>query len=368
MHATSAIRRTSLLALCCFLAPANLRAAVHAGIEIGGKGVKATVVEVTGEGEDMVFKTKLSHTTNTALSAGVAKDGRFAPDAMSETARAVKAYYQRIRKDFDVPAAHIYVVGSSGLFAPIQDKPELIKKNQDALAEVVKEKTGLTPTFISARREAELSILGELPRGRRKTGLLIDIGGGNTKGGYLAAPGKFATFNVPFGTVTFTEYAKKKDAAAPKALVELAQKTLPPLLKKELAGLPELAKRDRIYLSGGVVWAVTTFAHPGDGRPYTPLTLKDVEQVEAKLLAAPGAYPTTDLAAVTDGKSRRRAEAELARVKKVYRAENLLGGIQVLKSAMQEVGGEKHFYFVRQGYLGWILAYVTEAAEKAPAP
>ena len=127
-------------------------------------------------------------------------------------------------------------------------------------------------------------------------------------------------------------------------------------------------KRDRIYLSGGVVWAVATFAHPGDGRPYTPLTLKDVQQVAAKLAAAPGSYPEPDLAGITDPKSRRRAVAEIARVKKVYPAENLLAGVQILESAMQEVGGEKQFFFVRQGYLGWILAYVTAAAEGGKAP
>ena len=75
MHATFAARRTGLaaLALYALLAPGALRAALHGGIEIGGKGVKATVLETTGEGEDVVFKTIYSHTTNTAPRAA----GRF---------------------------------------------------------------------------------------------------------------------------------------------------------------------------------------------------------------------------------------------------------------------------------------------------
>jgi exopolyphosphatase/pppGpp-phosphohydrolase len=336
-------------------------AEVHGGIEIGGKGVKATVLDVKGEGEDIRIKVKLAATTNTGLSAGVAKNGRFDPAALAQTARAVKKYHDRFRKEFKVPGERIYVVGSSGLFAPISDQPDQIKTNQQKLSKAIKKQTGRDLTFISVRREAELSIVGTLPKNRRASGLLVDIGGGNTKGGCLVGRGKFATFGVPFGTVTFSELARKERAKGAKPLAKLCTKAVAPLLKKQLAALPGLAKRDRVYLSGGVVWAVTTFAHPTKAGSYTALTLKDVARVEAALTAHPGEYPKPNLSAVTDAKVRQRAMKEMARVKKVYRPEQLLAGLQILKSVYGELGNERHYYFVRNGYLGWILAYVIEA-------
>jgi exopolyphosphatase/pppGpp-phosphohydrolase len=356
---------TGWLAVSALLAPSGVRAEIHGGIEIGSKGVKATVLEVNGEGEKTVFKVKLADSTNTALVAGIAKEGRFAPAALMETVQAVKKYQDRFRGEFRVDPEHIYVVGSSGLFASLSGKAEPIKKNQQILADAVKKGTGLAMTFIDVQREAELSILGTLPKNRRETGVLIDIGGGNTKGGYRIARGKYATFGVPLGTLTFSALAKKKNVKDGKSLIKLGDETLPPLMKKELSALPDLAKRESVYLSGGVVWAAATFAHPGDAQTFTHLTLKEVEQFEAKLLASPGAYPEVDLSAVSDKQVRQRALSEVARVKKVYTPEQALAGTQILKSVLRQLGGEKHYYFARHGYLGWILAYVAESAVRA---
>jgi len=348
------------LALSLFLA-VPVRAEVYAGVEVGGKGVKATVVDVSGDGATAEIAVKLADTTNTGLATDVARDGRFGATALAETVKAVGTYTDRFRKEFAAAPGRIYVVGSSGLFAAILDKPELIKENQTRLADAVKERTGVAMTFIDARRESELSIVGVVPKKDRAAALLIDVGGGNTKGGCEVGPGKFATFAVPFGTATFAELANKAGAADAKAMKALCDDKVVPLLKAQLSGLPDLAKRDRVYLSGGVAWAAATFARPTDAKPFTTLTLKDVEAFEAKLGADPAAFPEPDLSAADD-EGRRRALAEWARVKKVYTPEQLLAGAQVLRSAIREAGEGKHFFFARNGYLGWILAYVTESA------
>jgi exopolyphosphatase/pppGpp-phosphohydrolase len=371
MNATSPIRATWCtaltwcLALPGFLTPGAIRAAVHGGIEIGAKGVKALVVEATGNGEDVRVKIKLSDTTNTALVAGIAGTGRFTQKALDDTVGAVKKYYNRFRGEFQITPQHIYVVGSSGLFAPIAAKPDLIKENQTRLAMAIKEQLNLPLTYIDVRREVELSIVGTLPNNRRKTGILIDVGGGNTKGGCQTGPGKFATFGFPFGTVTFSALARKNRARDARALSQLCDKTVVPLLKSKLSDLPSLANRDRVYLSGGVVWALATFTHPTASRTFTALTRKDVKAFEAGLAAHPGEYPEPDLSAVKDKELRRRALAEIARVKKVYRPEQLLAGTQIVKSVFQHLGSDRQFFFARHGYLGWILAYVNEAAVSA---
>ena len=90
-----------------------------------------------------------------------------------------------------------------------------------------------------------------------------------------------------------------------------------------------------------------------------------MEEFEAKLAAAAGAWPEPDLPGIKDGIARERAQSEWEKVKKVYTPEQLLAGVQILKGAMREAGAEKRFLFARNGYLGWILAYV---AEQRPTP
>ena len=226
-------------------------------------------------------------------------EGRFGKAALADTVQAVAAYQDRFRKE-GVAAGRTFVVGSSGLFAAFAGKPDLIKENQALLAAEVKERTGLDVKFIDVRRESELSIVGIVPKKHRDDGVLIDVGGGNTKGGCQIEADKFATFGVPFGTATFSELAKKNGAGDVAALAKLCDEKVAPQLKKGISELPNLAKRDEVYLSGGVVWSAATFAHPGDAKPYTPLTRKDVDQFETKLVAAPGTWPELDLSGVTD--------------------------------------------------------------------
>ena len=261
MNAKSTMRAAwcAALAGCLGVAgPAVVRAEVYGGVEIGAKGVKATVLDVTGAGEDEEAAVKLADTTNTGLASDVAKDGRFGDAALADTAKAVAAYCDRFHKEFGVAAERTYVVGSSGLFAAIDDKPDLIKENQARLSGAVKERTGVDMAFIDVRRESELSIVGIVPQKHRGDGVLIDIGGGNTKGGCEVEAGKFATFGVPFGTATFAELAKKEGAGDAKALAKLCDDKVAPPLKKGISELPGLAKRDNVYLSGGVVWSAAT--------------------------------------------------------------------------------------------------------------
>ena len=118
-----------LLALCLATAPARAaEGSRHGGIEIGAKGVKATVIEVTPGREGYDTKQLLSKTSNTTPAA--LKGGKFREDAIDETAEEVGKFFKQMETDFKVPAENIYVVGSSGLPNP---------PNRDALVKAVKE-------------------------------------------------------------------------------------------------------------------------------------------------------------------------------------------------------------------------------------
>ena len=58
-------------------------------------------------------------------------------------------------------------------------------------------------TYITPEQEAQLSLLGIVPQKRRFTATQIDVGSGNTKGGYFDANKKFVPVTFPLGTKSF---------------------------------------------------------------------------------------------------------------------------------------------------------------------
>jgi exopolyphosphatase/pppGpp-phosphohydrolase len=345
-------------------ASSSARAEVHGGIEIGAKGVKAAALDVTGGADGFDAKVLMNATQNTTLVAGLASSGHFDAEALKETAAAVAKFAGQMQKDHKVPPERIYVVGSSGLFSALAGKKDDIKTNQEALASAVRDACGLKMTFISVEREVELSIVGAVPPKYLGSALLLDVGSGNTKGGYRDGDKGYVTASIPYGSVTFTDAIKKraeKEGFAETAAA-LRGELLAPALKKEIDNRPELRKRERIYLSGGAVWAMATLIRPGDRGAYVALTAEDVEAYRKLLLKSPGKFPELDLTAIKDEAVRQEVKKEIERVKETFKPEQLLAGAEILKATADEIGlaKEKKVYFARNGYLAWILAYVVE--------
>lgn len=348
---------------------AQARAEVHGGIEIGGKGVKATVLDVADGTDGFEAKVLLSGTKNTALTSGLASAERFEAGALKETSAAVAKFAEQMRKEYKVPDSRIYVVGSSGLFSALGSKKEAIRANQIILAVAVREACGLQIRFIDVRREVELSLAGIVPAKRAADSLLLDIGGGNTKGGYREADKECVTVSIPYGSVTFADLVEKhaEKGKYGETAAALRADILAPALRKGIDEQPELLKRKRVYLSGGAIWAMATFIRPSDRRSYVALTADNITAYRQLLLKTPDAFPMIDLSTIEDEKVREAAHKEIERVKKVYQPRQLLAGAEILQALSSEFhfDKEKKLYFARNAPTGWILAYV---AEKAVAP
>jgi exopolyphosphatase/pppGpp-phosphohydrolase len=359
----------ALFAVVFLAAVPAARADVHGGIEVGAKGVKAAVIDVTGGADGYEVKTLMTATQNTTLTAGLAASGRFEAGALKDTAAAVAKFAEQMRKDHKVPAEHLHVVGSSGLFSALGDNKDAVKENRDALAAAVRDAAGLTMSFIDVEREVELSITGIVPAKYAAAALLLDVGGGNTKGGYRDGDQKPVSVSVPYGSVTFTDLVKKRDDKKPFAdnAAALREEVLVPALRKSAEGKSGLLKKERIYLSGGACWALATLVRPGDRAAYVAVTADDVEAYRKLLLAKPGEYPTPDLSGIADAAVREAAQKEIEQVKATFKPEQLLAGAEILKALAGEFefGKDKKVYFARNAQVGWILAYVTE---KAGAP
>jgi exopolyphosphatase/pppGpp-phosphohydrolase len=362
---TRSLRHAWPVLLVLLLPCGTARAETHGGIEIGSTGVKATVVQAVQTADGLELRVLFADTVNTALVSSAAKTGDFNADDVKKTTDAVARFHAMFLKELKVAAERIYVVGSSGLLVPFKDDAHLTA-NKKTLSDAVRAATGVTMDFLTAKREAELSIDGILPRVVGDTGVVIDIGGGNTKGGYHdRATGKYVTLAVPFGSRTLADAIRKKADADGTAYQLVAPKVrddvLRPALRKELEKAPGLSERPRVFLSGGAAWAVATLTHPADRSPYTTLTPADFGAIAEKLAANTHALPLPDLTTIKDDALRKEVEAELKRVQEAFPVQNLIAGVEVLRALDAEMGlAKKRVVFARNGYLGWLLAYIGE--------
>ena len=345
---------------------------LHGGIEIGSRGVKGTAINFTRKGSGYDVKILYTETINTSIMK--VKDNRFTPEGLKEATDAVKKMFDRMQQEYQVPVEQIYIVGSSGLRA--NNKPELVSEVQKA--------TGKAMSFLTVELEVQLSIAGTIPRKRddetrpineREAAMLLDIGSGNTKGGYqLFGSGQsdeFVTMGIPFGTVSFTNEAgklRKTEADlggfALDALL-LSPKLLNEGLRKEIEKKPGLLARNRVYLSGGIVWAMATLMRPDNRRAFVSLTADDIALFHYRARNDVNSLLNPDLSFISDELKRNEIKKEIESVKSVFSPKNIIAGAEILNAAAAEFKLEgKEVWFARFSHLSWILSYVRGQAEK----
>lgn len=360
------IRRLSPAAVVCLVTASAIPVAIAAqppqaaerfgGIEVGAKGVKATVVEVA-PGTSTPPKAIMSsdYISNTTLAEGVVQTKKFSSAAIQETAEEAAKFAQRIRQEFDVAPERIRVVGSSGLPKDATNRDELVSAVQTA--------TGLAPmTFLDPAEEVKLTILGLLSATERGNSLVVDVGSGNTKGGLLQPDDSLVYFAVPVGSVTYanrvTQSAPGKPFAA--AAVQLRKSLAESPLAQQLTLHPELARPRTVFVVGGAPYALTTILHPEAVREKrVVLTKKDIDDYE-RMLQNATEVPKLNLAAVKDQETRTLAEDEWRNVRDHFRLENLIAGAEVLTALSAAFDfSDKQLVFDRSALTAWIRAKVT---------
>ncbi len=353
-------RRWALPLLLLLLAPAPAWAGqLFAGIEIGGRGVKVTVIEAVFTKDGVVYKRLFTDTHNTTLT--VLKEGAFRKTAIADAVGGIGRFYRTVTGKYKVPAKNVFIVGSSGV-PKASNTAELV-------AAVLKE-TGKELRFIDERAEVELSIRGIVPGEEQALALLLDIGGGNTKGGFLVPGLPLAYFHIPLATVTYTDRVAKEAVERKRPFAEVAEKLRDDLLVKPMreqaAKMPGLEGKKKAYLSGGIVWAMVTLTHPEEvDRPYVRFKASDIEAFRDSARRSKGKLTGPDLSGITDPARRARAEKEIAIVRKAYQPRNLVAGAEVLLALVRAFDLEKReLVFPRGAQVGWLTAYVVGEGKK----
>ncbi|MGK2862379.1 MAG: hypothetical protein ACSLE0_10625 [Chitinophagaceae bacterium] len=345
---------------------------LYSGIEVGSKGVKMSLLEI---GKN----SKSNGTFNVLKDTSVNTDFiSFSSPTFQATLNGFSDLYTIASKDYNISPGNIFTVISSGvqMQAAKEEKNEWIRQLIDSFKLKIKEPQREVEV-IDALQEARLSHLGIVPDSKRFSTFLIDIGSGNTKGGYFPYDNTkdFKLFNLDWGTKSTGNAAEKRCDEFDKTLVNYNKQLYRVLVAAEEKDIVYAVNasgaynmNDYIAFSGGIAWAVATLIRPeAYSNSIVPVTYDDVINFSETLYKNYSALSDADLVKTIEDNwiDKGSASKEIRRVHKVFDQRSMMAGTGLLLKIMRQfksIYETKQFYLVKNGQVGWISAYVDQHA------
>lgn len=345
---------------------------IYSGIEVGSKGVKMSVIEVgkNAKSSGAIAILKDSSVNTDFIS--------FTDETFSATLNGLTGLFNKAVKDYQIPSPKVFTVLSSGvkMQAEKDQKTAWMQRLIDSFRIRINEPQRQVEV-VDVLQEARLSHLGIVPESRRYTTFLIDIGSGNTKGGFFPYGNTkdFKLFQVNWGTKSTTNETDKR-CENDKSLANFNKQLFRVLAAAEnseiiyavnASGAYPLS--DNIAVSGGIAWAIATLTHPElIDNPVVSVTFDEIRKFSEKLYANFPVYSATFLAGNINRANEKDAVIkEVTRVHQVFDQKSLMAGCGLLLKIMRQFESAfdtKHFYLVKNGQVGWVSAYVDQQLTK----
>lgn len=342
---------------------------VYTGIEVGSKGVKMSFVELGKNAQSNgAFNILKDTSVNTDFIS-------FNDSTFDATLNALYGLYTKAQGDYRIPVKRIFTAISSGvkMQAEKDQKNEWVQRLIKAFREKVNE-PARDVTVIDVKQEAYLSHLGIVPESRRFSTFLIDIGSGNTKGGYFPYGNTkdFYLFQLNWGTKS-TANATEKRMEEDKSLSNYQKQLTRVLSQAENSDIVYAVNAsgayplsDYIAFSGGAAWAVANLLHPElVDNAVVPVTFDEVVKFYDKLYINFSTYSPENLAKVGTDEAEKAAIMKAAKtVHGVFDQKSLMSGTGLLMKIMRQFASiyeTKQFYLVKNGQVGWISAFVDQS-------
>jgi serine/threonine protein kinase len=333
-------------------------------IEVGSKGIKAQAIHELDVANKEGFKYK-------ARDEAIPTQDTSPADAAAQeaTVKGVTVTMKDLQERFQIPCEQILIYGSSGL----ADKA----KHKDALTKAIEMATGRQMQFISVEDEAKFVFDGVVPEHRRQQVITVDIGSGNTKGAFLNGK-EYQTYGIPFGTADFSKKVDEK--RGDKSFIAEAEKqkkeSIVPQIRQTTRLTPALANTSRIYLAGGIAWALATLTHPCDKdqsidtkeervASFTRLRAEDINTFYINATRDSKTLFQPNLSACTP-EQRKRAEKDIARMqKKTFSGNDLIAGAEILRALSEELkfAEKDSIFFARYAIDALPIGYLIQQLE-----
>jgi serine/threonine protein kinase len=338
-------------------------------IEIGSKGIKGAVIQELDTANEDGFKYKAREEKE-----GIAPRNVNAskPSAQDETVKGVSDTMKEIQDRFSIPCEQILIYGSSGLAKKAT--------NKEALTKEIEKATGREMKFISPEDEARFVFDGVVPEWRRNEVITVDIGSGNTKGSFLkdAKKKEYENYEVAVGTGDFSrEIDKKRGSEKFVTAAEKARKEIVvPQIREAIQRKPGILNSPRIYLAGGISWALATLTHPCDKDQtvkrkeervagFTKLRAEDITTFYNNTTRDRKTLFQPNLSACSP-EQLTRAQKDIAKIQKDTFSENdLIAGAEILRAFSEELkfSEKESIFFARYAIEALPIGYLVQQLE-----
>ena len=330
---------------------------IGAGIEVGSKGVKFSIIKIEKKAHHFGFTYLKDGSNNTQVI-------DFTPAVIQQTADAVKAFYDTILQynKGSISRDKIFIAVSSGVKQEADKKPGMEELLRVAIKDAVPKYTKPIE-FLDPCAEGDLTIKGVVPSQYLYTSSLVDIGSGNTKGGFRIIDKKVAEcFNVPWGTATLT----KRLAKVPKGEEQqYFTDSINPFIVIQVIKNPGLTNSKHNYFSGGIYWAISNYLYPSKiKQDYTRLTPADIDRFLDAAINKYDSLINPDLSTIKNETVLAEAKKQIERTHTTFNQANLIAGALIVRTVFTEFEKwgikNKHYVFSRFAYVGWISGYIVK--------
>lgn len=344
---------------------------LYGAIEIGGKGVKGAVIQELDQVNDEGFKYKAREEKEGISPRNVNATN---PSAQDDTVKAVSNMMQEIQERFSIPCEQIVVYGSSGLAKKAT--------NKDALVKSIEQATGREMKFISPDDEARFVFDGVVPEWRRSQVITVDIGSGNTKGTFLrdAQKKEYENYEVAVGTGDFSREIDKKrgDTKFVTAAEKMKKEVVIPQIRDVVQRKAGILNSPRIYLAGGISWAVATLTHPCEKDQtvkvkeervagYTKLRAEDISTFYNNVTRDRKTLFKPNLSTCSP-EQLKRAQKDITKIEKdVFSENDLIAGAEILRAFSEELkfSEKESIFFARYAIEALPIGYLIQQLEAA---
>lgn len=321
----------------------------YAGIEIGGKGLKTFIIDARSV-EKGIWVIDNHWFENINILSGIVQNGSLSANDIKTTTNQVVATYNKLIDQYKIDKNKIYIVISSGVS---------VAKNTELFAKKISEEVCIQPHIISSEIESKLLFKGCVPPKYYKESIIMDIGSGNTKGGFIETEsGKttFYDFNTDIGTMSLSNLLNKKYSTFKiQDFIGLVDEYNPKLntdVKAMYDSQTISSNKKRVYASGGSVWAFFTLFYNDDSRNnLQEFKLQDIYKYDVILKNDFETYK--DLA---------NKNTEAARVLKTFTHENLIASNAILIATLSNIKKieSKKLFFAKQPEISWVVSYISD--------
>jgi hypothetical protein len=332
----------------------------YAGIEVGSKGVKLCILNPKIKSTDLSKKIIYDTTINTDFI-------KFTKQSAELTSIAIYSLYYLANERFNIPKDQIFLAISSGVkqTADREKKPEMITLLQNDVKELLQDKSR-SMELITLAQESVFTHKSIVPQSDKMTTIVIDIGSGNTKGGYYISDEVFNTFTIGWASKSIYNYVEKKSNTnsdnliffleLQKKLAEISNVDLPAAIDK--CGITNFDFN--IVFSGGIVWGGATLMNPDQFKDKRiEVTYDELHTFYNQIYKNYAKYT-----------SQNKSEAfvkEKQRIEKVFNQRSLMAGTGLLLKIMRKfepITNTKKFTMVKDNKSGWLPAYIQEKVKQ----